>query len=170
VSGRARSINREKFQRAELEAELSKPGSRRQKVFTRYQRLLRLRMEQTAFNPSGEQQVLDLSEAVFATLRSSPERSHQILCLVNVSPLQQEIALDVGELGLSSASEWWDLIGEQEYRVDQGRLSVSLDAYQAVWLASSRVGVISRKSVAAARITRRGSSITPPLRAKLQES
>jgi glucosylglycerate phosphorylase len=136
VSGRARSINREKFQRAELEAELSKPGSRRQQTVTRYQRLLRLRMEQPAFNPSGQQQVLDLSDAVFALLRTSIDGKEKILCLVSVSPLQQEIALDLGELGLVSSSEWWDLIGEQVYRVDQGSLTVALDPYQAVWLTS----------------------------------
>jgi glucosylglycerate phosphorylase len=136
VSGRARSINREKFRRAELEAELKKPGSRRQRVFSRYQRLLRLRMEQTAFNPSGEQQVLDLSEAVFALLRTSPDGTHPIVCLVNVLPRQQEIAVQLGELDLPSSTAWLDLIGEQVYRVDQGRLTVSLDPYQAVWLSS----------------------------------
>jgi glycosidase len=39
-SGRARSINREKFQRADLEAKVNESGSMKQEIFTRYKRLL----------------------------------------------------------------------------------------------------------------------------------
>jgi glucosylglycerate phosphorylase len=136
ASGRARSINREKFNRTDLEAELAQPGSRRQRVFTDYQRLLRLRSKQRPFHPDGNQQVLFLGEGVFALLRTSPEGNERLLCLVSVLPRQQELIVDVGEWGLPVSPVWQDLIGEHLYRVEKGKLALTLQGYQVIWLTS----------------------------------
>ena len=133
-SGRARSINREKFQRGDLEAELNQPGSRLQKVFSSYRRLLRLRKEQRPLHPSGDQQVLELSESVFALLRTSPDDKEKLLCLVNVLPRQQELEVDVGGWVLPLSAGWQDLIGGHIYPVERGKLGVTLNEYQFVWL------------------------------------
>ncbi len=134
ATGRARSINRQKFQKADLEAELDKTGSRQQKVFSSYQRLLRLRKEQSPFHPAGNQQVAYLSEAVFALLRTSPQGNEKLLCLVNVLPKQQELEVDIDELNLPNSMVWIDLISENVYPVEKGKLAVNLNGYQAVWL------------------------------------
>lgn len=134
ATGRARSINRQKFQKADLEAELDKTGSRQQKVFSSYQRLLRLRKEQSPFHPAGNQQVANLSEAVFALLRTSPQGNEKLLCLVNVLPKQQELEVDIDELNLPNSMVWIDLISENVYPVEKGKLAVNLNGYQAVWL------------------------------------
>jgi glucosylglycerate phosphorylase len=134
ASGRARSINREKFQKADLESELAQSKSLRGQVFSQYQRLLRLRKEQRPFHPAGDQQVLELSETVFSLLRTSPEGTEKLLCLVNVSPRQQELELDFERLDLEPSPGWQDLIGEQLYPVEQGRVVFHLQRYQVLWL------------------------------------
>jgi glucosylglycerate phosphorylase len=133
-SGRARSINRQKFHTPDLEAELEETGSLRQQVFSRYLHLLRLRKQQPSFHPAGDQQVLTLSDEIFALLRSSPDGKEKLLCLVNVLPRQQELEMQTGEWNLPPTTNWHDLIGEHIYQADRGRLRASLQAYQSMWL------------------------------------
>jgi glucosylglycerate phosphorylase len=134
ASGRARSINREKFLRADLEAGLIRPASRQQRIFSSYMRLLRLRKDQRSFHPTGDQRILNLSEAVFTLLRTSPEGKEKLLCLVNVLSRQQELEMDVDKLELPHSAGWQDLIEERVYRVDKGKLAITLQGYQFLWL------------------------------------
>lgn len=92
LTGRNRTINRQKCQRVDLEAELQDPATLRAQVYRRYSQLLRARAASPAFHPCGEQQVLDLHPAVFAVLRTSPtstdeqiQSSQSILCLQNIT-------------------------------------------------------------------------------------
>ncbi|WP_420632239.1 alpha-amylase family glycosyl hydrolase [Candidatus Leptofilum sp.] len=88
-TGRNRSINRQKFQRDALEQELT--SGLRQLVFSGYSHLLRLRTNEKAFHPVGEQQILNLHPAVFAVLRS--HQGEAVLCLQNVSSRGVQIEL-----------------------------------------------------------------------------
>src|SRR5574341_323574 len=74
-TGRNRSINRQKLERAALAGELADPASLRRRVFTRYAQLLKARASSPAFHPHGRQRVIGCGEAVFAVLRLSPDRS-----------------------------------------------------------------------------------------------
>lgn len=85
TSGIPRRINRQKLSRAELEAELSRPGSLRGKVFDGLRELLQKRRQHAAFAPSGRQRILTLDARVFAVQRESPDGTQRILCLHNVS-------------------------------------------------------------------------------------
>ncbi|MAU02065.1 MAG: sugar phosphorylase [Anaerolineaceae bacterium] len=80
-TGRNRSINRQKLQREQLEQELK--SGLRQKVFSGYCELLKLRTAEKAFHPIGDQTILKLHPAVFAILRG--HQREQLLCLHNVS-------------------------------------------------------------------------------------
>lgn len=84
-TGINRRINRQKFARAELEAELSRPESLRARVFGRFCELLTLRRTHAAFAPNARQQVLDAGPQVFAVLRESVEAADRMLCLHNLS-------------------------------------------------------------------------------------
>ncbi|MEP7359750.1 MAG: sugar phosphorylase, partial [Anaerolineales bacterium] len=79
LTGRSRTINRQKFAAADLENELADPGSLRSTVFQRYANLLRARSASAAFDPYGAQQVLPGAPALFALLRTA--RGAQVLCL-----------------------------------------------------------------------------------------
>jgi sucrose phosphorylase len=91
-SGQKRAINRQKLRRDALERELADQGTLRSKVFTRFRELLRARSSSAAFHPHGGQEVLDLGREVFAVLRSSPDRTRQVLCLQNVTAKEVQVA------------------------------------------------------------------------------
>ena len=86
-----RTINRQKLERDELEKQLADLNSLRSKVFTRYCQLLLARSSSSAFDPHGSQKVLNVGKGIFAVLRTSPDRSRQILCLQNVTAKELQI-------------------------------------------------------------------------------
>lgn len=126
ATGRYRSINREKFHRAELEAALADPGDVRARVYTVYRRLLEARRDHPAFHPVGAQRVLDFGPAIFALMRTAPDNSETLLCLHNVTGQAQHIALSPG----IKPTPLRDIISGEIY--DQA--SVTLVPYQILWL------------------------------------
>jgi sucrose phosphorylase len=84
-SGIPRRINREKFERAALDRELSDPASRRARVLFELRGLLRQRQASAAFHPTGRCEVVATDPRVFALRRCSPDGAEVVLCLHNVS-------------------------------------------------------------------------------------
>jgi sucrose phosphorylase len=84
-SGINRRINRQKFTRAKLEAELNDRASLRSRVFARFQELLQTRRAHAAFAPNAQQQVLAVDERAFVVLRASRDGKDRVLCLHNLS-------------------------------------------------------------------------------------
>jgi len=134
-TGRNRTINRRKFQRAELEAELADPNSIAHQVFTRYRELLRVRTAEPAFHPNGGQQVIDLHPALFAFIRSAPDGGSQVLCIHNVSDDEVAVEIDLKALGLTPGQALVDLVGGERYEMDdEGRLTFVARPYAVLWL------------------------------------
>jgi glycosidase len=133
-TGRARSINREKFQRHELEARLGDPHTITAQVFSGHKRLLQVRREHPAFHPNAAQTILDLGPKLFALTRTSLDQNERILCLLNVTPNEQHISARLDALGLPPAQVLADLIAGETYPVEQGALSLELQGYQYLWL------------------------------------
>jgi glucosylglycerate phosphorylase len=132
LTGRKRTINRQKFTLAEVERELNEPGSLRAQVFQGYRRLLKARAGAPAFDPYGEQQVLEVGEAVFGLLRLPREEGRPVICLHNVSEQRQVVQLEMKKLGLVQKL-YRDLIGGEIIESNQdGR--VELGPYQVLWL------------------------------------
>jgi sucrose phosphorylase len=123
-TGRARTINRQKLDRAVLEAELSDPLSLHARVFEGYTRLLRSRAASAAFDPYGSQEVVDCGEAVFALRRTSPDGADSVLCLHNVTSAPQQVALPA--LAFSA-----DLLTGD---AGCGERNLTLAPYQVAWL------------------------------------
>jgi sucrose phosphorylase len=98
LTGRNRTINRQKFDRAIFESELTDESSLRCQVFDRYAQLLRARSASSAFHPHGEQRVLDYGEAIFALLRLSSDASERVLCLHNISDQPQKVKIESKEI------------------------------------------------------------------------
>jgi len=126
-TGRARSINREKYQVSDLEKELADPSTRTSRVFTTYTHYLSIRKVHPAFNPLAPQQVLDLGSQVFALLRTAQGQREKILCLINIT--NSEVELEVDPTTLDS-SVWVDLISGMEYQPGK----INLEPYQVLWL------------------------------------
>ncbi len=128
-TGRNRTINRQKLERAALERELADPTSLRYQVFQRHRQLLAARAGCPAFHPYGRQQVVDCGEAIFGLLRSSPSGRDRALCLHNVSERPQKVAISLKGLGARTASGLLDRAAGFSQRVH-----TTLRPYQTLWL------------------------------------
>lgn len=133
-TGRARSINREKFDYPLLQADLKQGKSQAARILGAYRRLLTTRSQLPAFHPSGVQKVLFLDPAVFALLRMAPDGSRPVLCLVNVAPETRSLQIDLKSAGLPVDRDWVDCIGEEHHRAS-AVLNINLAPYQVSWLA-----------------------------------
>lgn len=135
-TGRNRTINREKLDRATLERELADPATLRHQVFAAYRRLLQARAAEPAFHPYSGQRVLALNKAVLALLRTAPDGSSHVLCAHNVSDRVQLVHLPT-ELGLA-AGNWFDLLSGEVYTVGkdggQNGWTLSLPPYAVRWV------------------------------------
>jgi len=131
LTGRPRTINRQKLALAALERELVDPASLRHQVFARYRALLAARTACRAFHPLGAQRVLRLGDAVFALLRTAPDGGESALCLHNISGQPVQLALDRRALGLGAYAT--DLLTGE--RVAMGEPAIaSLAPYEVRWL------------------------------------
>ena len=132
-TGRARTINRQKWNRLELEADLLHPSTRAYHVFHRYTNLLRIRASQRAFHPNGEQQILTGNPAIFSLVRTSTDGQERILCLHNISTQSQQFKADVAEL--SAGETWRDLFSGEAVGIEGQVLLIMLEPYEVKWLA-----------------------------------
>jgi sucrose phosphorylase len=135
-TGRARTLNREKWQRARLEANLAAPGSRAAQVFGRYVDLLKVRASTPAFHPNGAQQIVPGNSGVFALLRTSSEGSHKVLCVHNISARPQLFEAEAAALGFTGPLV--DMLSGQPAPRAGGALRLNLAPYQAAWLAQNK--------------------------------
>jgi glycosidase len=125
LTGRNRTINRQKIDRATLERDLNDPTSLPHLVFSRLKHLLQVRSASAAFHPNSTQRVLQFDAAIFAVLRASVD--DRVLCLHNVSSQPQIIRLD---------RDWQtaiDLIAARRIACDADG-AVMLTPYQILWL------------------------------------
>lgn len=127
-TGRLRTINRRKFERAALEAELRDPTSLRGQVFTRLRDRIRTRIGEPAFHPSGPQRVLPSAPGVFALERTAPDGSSQVVCLHSVTGRPQDHTV------AGAAATYTDLITGEDHEPGPGGLSLRLPPYGVRWL------------------------------------
>lgn len=107
-TGRARTINRRKFDLDELRGILADEAGAAAQTLAGYRELLAARVSQPAFHPDAPQEVLRLSKrSVIAFLRGDASRGLRILVLVNVSP--DTVSVDVAaECGLEVVRDLLD--------------------------------------------------------------
>jgi sucrose phosphorylase len=131
TTGRARSINREKFDLGEIEQELADPNQRMRLVFDGYRRLLTVRREQSAFHLEAPQRVLPTPPEVFSLLRS-PVEGAPVLCITNITDAPVTLPL-LADMGLP-AGGWRDLLHGRVYADFTIESALHLDPYQTLWL------------------------------------
>ncbi|BCY16390.1 MAG: sugar phosphorylase [Chloroflexi bacterium] len=103
LTGRNRTINRQKLDLDSLEDELSDLSFLRSMVFSRYTERIHRRASSPAFNPYGIQEVLDHGKSIFAIKRVSPDGKHSAICLQNVTNQAQT----TGRYHLSPYQSLW---------------------------------------------------------------
>jgi sucrose phosphorylase len=102
-------------------------------VATRFRRLVRRRIAVPAFHPNAAQEVLTLSDAIFALRRASADGASLVVALVNVTAEEQPAALSRAQLG-ALRSEWRDLVSGRVFAARGGQLALRLAAYEVLWL------------------------------------
>jgi sucrose phosphorylase len=132
LTGRNRSINRQKIDRDQLERELADRSSLRYQVFSRYARLLRVRSTCAAFHPNAAQRVLECEVAIFAVQRTPAETDQKALCVINVSARAQIAHIELSKVFDLKTDSLIDLISGKKFDVRTG--SVPLPAYGVLWL------------------------------------
>jgi sucrose phosphorylase len=137
LTGRNRTINRQKLDRAALERELADPDSIRHQVYGAYALLLRARAAEPAFHSFGGQRIpapgVSSQSAVFSVLGSAPQGESRVLCLHNVSDRAQRVRVDPAALDAARPS-LRDLLSGKVYVGDGEELSVELPPYGVCWL------------------------------------
>lgn len=130
TSGIARRINRQKFDRAALDARLNDPTSREARVFSRLREMLVVRRLHAAFHPAAPQTVIESGPEVFQLVRGSAEA--QVFCAVNVTANETTIALPGGfaDGGAVSLADQSPITGP----------ALTLNPYEWKWVGASRDG------------------------------
>lgn len=132
LTNQNRSINRHKWDYAEINAKLADKRLHHGQIFSRLRELIQLRAGQKAFHPNAIQFTLHLGEEVFAFWRQSVNRDQSIFCLHNVT--DQEVAIPVHSINLVSGEVWVDLISGMALSDELQELT--LQPYQCVWLSN----------------------------------
>jgi sucrose phosphorylase len=133
-TGRHRTINRQKVECVQIEAELNDPTSLRHHVFTGYKKLLKARMSNPAFHPYGAQEILSIQPSVFALLRTSLDGNIRTLCLNNVSRQNLEIVVDLKPLSLADATSLTDILSQEKFSATDHQLKIKFAPYEIIWL------------------------------------
>ncbi len=131
---RHRTINRQKVQLRQIEAEIANRDLLRHHVFTGYENLIKARISNPAFHPHCEQEILFIHHAVFVLLRTSLNNQNRILCLINVSAKSQEIVIDPTSLSLNDDTSLADILSQKIFPVTEQNIKIKLAQFEILWL------------------------------------
>jgi sucrose phosphorylase len=124
-----RTINRKKWELAELKTLINDPETHHAKVFDTYQKLLRRRSNQIAFDPDASQTIETIDKNFFALTRTSLDKNQKIVCLYNFTAEKQ--ILQKPDF-ISDSKEFYDIASGKKIRYSSKGLSFS--PYQFYWL------------------------------------
>lgn len=131
-TGRARTLNRRKWKRSELDALIQDKNSAQSAVFEKYLKMLRRRANHPAFDPEAEQRVHDFGESLFALTRTSLDGSEEIHCIFNLTNLEQRLINPQTTETLRNAKTFYDILSAKSF--SSGKKGITIQPYQALWL------------------------------------
>lgn len=131
-TGRARTINRQKWDADALESMLRDRESPAGAVFRCITQTLAIRREQPAFHPDAPQKVLRLGDEVFAVERAALDGGQAVAAISNFCDRRVAVTLDERIPCLAGAKEIADLLGRRSFGKD-GR-TLTLMPYATAWL------------------------------------
>lgn len=147
LSGRTRSINRKSWPYEELIDSLESTNTLQHQVFESLRELLRTRRHEPCFHPDNPQQVIDISNGLFAVLRTDGDTGRKLLAIHNVTSSPQDLTLQ-DRPDLSDEARWHDLVSNKP--VEDILPLVTLQPYQFMWLveeyADQKIATESQRS------------------------
>jgi sucrose phosphorylase len=134
VTGRYRTINRQKLERGALERDLANPHSLRHRVFTGFRRMLEVRRSNPAFHPFGNQKIIAFNPAVFAILRTPKNGGEPVLCLHNVSDKPVDLKVKMTDLPFDGLKPLVDILVGDEIVNNPLFFEIQLAPYKVYWI------------------------------------
>ena len=134
--GQTRSISRRSFDRDTLYQTLDDPNTATHKIAYGFGDMILKRTREKAFHPNAPQRILNISDAVFTVLRTSVDQSERILCITNITPLEQRFTVDLSQLELNVES-WVDILSGKSFRARGSAPTLTLSPYEVVWAKSN---------------------------------
>ncbi len=131
LTGRTRSINRKSWNYDELTEQLESVNTPQHEVFNGLRALLSIRRREPCFHPDCAQEILSISNGLFALLRTDTTSGRRLLALHNVTANPQTVTLQ-DRPELSDHAEWFDLISGEA--LPDILPCTNLQAYQTMWL------------------------------------
>jgi len=135
--GETRSINRKTYRKESLFARLDDTDGSAYKVSRGMGKIIRARIREKAFHPNAAQQVLHISEEVFALARTSVDKKERILAITNIVDRVQELSIETKEIGGQTEFTCRDIMSGKDFVSTGGMLSLSLAPYEVLWLKCS---------------------------------
>lgn len=129
-TGRARTINRLKWNEDELETLLADSGSTAAKVLKEYCNRLHIRSQCKAFHPDAGQQVINIGPEWFVVEREW--KDERVVCISNFTDEYRELKVDDQLYRLNRTDTCTDLLTGRRYMGD-GKV-LPFEPYQTVWL------------------------------------
>ncbi|WP_340373085.1 alpha-amylase family glycosyl hydrolase [Peribacillus sp. FSL E2-0218] len=123
-TGMNRSINRQKYSLEEIEAELTKPGTLRSKIYRELTTIIQVRKAEALFHPDVPMEVLEKGEKIFA-LKRGTDSGESLTIIHNIAN---------EPVGFELSGEYVNLITGEEVTFAE---TITLDPYQFLWLKSS---------------------------------
>ena len=133
-TGRARVVNRQRFLRSDLEAELADPRSMRRQVLDRLLDRITTRAGQRAFHPDAAQEIVDGGGEYLAVQRTPSADDTTVLCVHDVSGRAGRFRARPADR-LPPGATLVDLTDGSEHVVEaDGTVDVDVPAYGVRWL------------------------------------
>ncbi len=133
-----RSINRKLLdERNQIEA-LKNRNSITHKVSSIFGNMALKRTKEIAFHPNACQKVLNISDSIFALIRTSVDETENILALTNIKSQPQSIHITDEIMGMGVES-WVDIITENRFARSETGLTLTLAPYDVLWLKAYRL-------------------------------
>ncbi len=127
-----RDLNRAYIEADYLEEQFKTPTLKAQLLLERLRPLHVNRIVHKAFHPNGGQKVLLLHPGVFIVLRTAPDGERRILALTNIS--NGHCTVHAPKADLEGIDKWRDILGEKEFSADGGKMIITLEPYEVLWL------------------------------------
>jgi len=128
-----REINRKALDYNTLTKAIADPDTLTSKIIHKLNALITIRTKQSAFHPSGSQDILKIKPEIFAVLRTSPDKDQHILSLINISDDEIQVTIPMKTVNIFK-QKWYDLISQNMYSFKDNNISLTLKPYDVVWL------------------------------------
>lgn len=134
ITGRYRTINREKLNKESLYKELADKKSIRNIIFNKICSIIELRKKEKAFHPNAMQKVVSSGNKIFSFIRISCDKKEFIFTFYNITNKPQNIKCALKKYILDEEIKLTDLISGQMHIVKDHIFNTGLKPYQFMWL------------------------------------